>query len=167
MAADSPATPKREGRRFAILIALGLVFAALQTWFMPSGRTPSLARNTAEQAFALARDTPQQLRFADLNDGKWQAARLYAPGADLMAACNALREGQEDCRTALAKPPKEVILLGFTEGKLTRIEQLPGNLVVLEDCSSSISASQAFELSRSKYTTTALIKCGDLHHAKQ
>ncbi|SFZ77293.1 hypothetical protein [Chitinimonas taiwanensis] len=148
MAADSPATPKREGRRFAILIALGLVFAALQTWFMPSGRTPSLARNTAEQAFALARDTPQQLRFADLNDGKWQTARLYAPGADLMAACNTLSAGQEDCRTALAKPPKEVILLGFTEGKLTRIEQLPINLLRLQDCPVELLASQRLSLQR-------------------
>lgn len=159
MAADSPATPKREGRRFAILIALGLVFAALQTWFMPSGRTPSLARNTAEQAFALARDTPQQLRFADLNDGKWQTARLYAPGADLMAACNALREGQEDCRTALAKPPKEVILLGFTEGKLTRIEQLPGNLVVLEKCGPEVSSTQVVSVQRPVNMSQALITC--------
>lgn len=159
MAADSPATPKREGRRFAILIALGLVFAALQTWFMPSGRTPSLARNTAEQAFALARDTPQQLRFADLNDGKWQTARLYAPGADLMAACNALREGQEDCRTALARPPKEVILLGFAEGKLTRIEQLPGNLVVLEGCQQSLLAQQSIALVRSASSNSATIRC--------
>lgn len=159
MAADSRATPKREGHRFAILIALGLVFAALQTWFMPSGRTPSLARNTAEQAFALARDTPQQLRFADLNDGKWQTARLYAPGADLMAACNALSAGQEDCRTALAKPPKEVILLGFTEGKLTRIEQLPATLLIISGCKNQISANQVVTIFRKINSSPANLVC--------
>lgn len=159
MAAEASTTaPRREGRRFAILIGLGLAFAVLQTWLMPEGRTPSLARNTAEQAFALARTSPQTLRFSDLNDGKWQTARLYPPGADLLAACNALREGQEDCRTALAKPPNEVVLLGFTAGKLSRIEQVPVNLLRLEACPVELAASQPLLLQR-RDAGPALAEC--------
>ncbi|PHV12012.1 hypothetical protein [Chitinimonas sp. BJB300] len=155
----TPPKPAGDQRRFMVLIALGLAFAILQTWFMPSGRSPSLARTTAEQAFALARDTPVNTTFGQLNDGKWQTAQLYQPGDDLMAACAKLSEGQEDCRTALAKPPKEVILLGFTEGKLTRIEQVPGSLVQLNACSSLLNSNQTVQLSRRTSSTAAQLDC--------
>ncbi|MGQ5523500.1 hypothetical protein ACUHMQ_09580 [Chitinimonas sp. PSY-7] len=155
----TPPKPAGEKRRFIVLIVLGLAFAVLQTWFMPTGRSPSLARTTAEQAFALAHETPQQVTFSQLNDGKWQTARLYQPDEDLMAACASLKEGQEDCRTALTKPPKEVILLGLTEGKLTRIEQLPANLLALSSCGNELRNEQKVTLTRDAGSNRAHLNC--------
>jgi hypothetical protein len=146
-------------RRFALLIGAGLLVAGLQVWLMPAGRSPSLARTTADNAYAKARDTVQTIRLADLGDDKWQHARLYAQGADLMAACNALAAGQADCRDALANPPKQVVLLGFVGSTLTRIEQLPADLISVEHCNGIFAPGQQATLQRSRETGVAIVDC--------
>ncbi|QNM96428.1 hypothetical protein [Chitinimonas koreensis] len=158
MAADS--APGRERRRFALLIGVGLLLAAIQFFVLPSkGRTPSLPRGLAEEAYASARETPVEVAIGQLNGGRWEHAQIVYPGDDAAALCPPLAEGRAACEAALAPPLKQPVLLGFKAGRLSHIEQVPANLLQLAGCRRELLSAQKARLLREGGSQPAQLGC--------
>lgn len=158
MAADS--APGRERRRFALLIGIGVVLASLQFFVLPSqGRTPSLPRGLAEEAYASARTAPAEISIGQLNGGRWDRAQVVYPGDDAAAVCPPLAEGRAACEAALAPPLKQPVLLGFKAGRLSHIEQVPANLLQLAGCKRELQAAQKASLLREGGSQPAQLAC--------